>query len=221
MRSNYLGAPPSGTINKFGHNGIETIGSDLITITQSKAMGNGVLVKDSHDVNIGQACNMSSSQGCNEFTYDDEFGLHLLNSYNVVIQYNLTDTNDTGGILLDGAGTYNVQLFNGHASGAGNMCPNTGGVKQPSGLVVDYVSGFAIINGAHDILVRGWTIKGNSRFSIENGGNGLFLNPCTGFFEPLHGPHLPGGGPKLDVNGNCYFNQFGFNPVPTENCGPS
>ncbi len=203
------------SINKFGSDGIQVNSSDHITIinTKSKATGQGVDVENSHDLTIGQACTLSSGAGCNEFTYDDGRGLVVGNSFNIQVISTITTADDTGGILLDGSGTYGVTLTNGDAHGNGPICP----AGTPTGLRVDTIGGIAVTNGAHDITVRGYTITGNTHFDILNGGDGKYPNPCTGLTETLK-KQTPPGGANLDFNGNCYTTQFGFSPVPTSTC---
>ncbi len=213
----------SESINKFASDGIDLLSSDHITVTNSKSKSTtfGVLVQDSHDITIGQAgCNLGSGMGCNEFTYDDGWGVRVVNSYNVTIIGTKGNANDTGGFLLDGSGTYNVKITDSQADGTGDICPASNG-KVPTGERVDYMAGLAIINGAHDINVKNSTFSGNTHFSMENGGDTMYFNACTGFFEVIQKKGTPGGGANLDVNGNCYFNEFGFTPVPTENCPTS
>ena len=206
------------SINKFGHDGVQINSSDHITILHSKlkAMHNGVTVQSSHDISMGDPCDLTAQSGtCNEFTYDDGRGIYVNNSYNVQVQYTKTNADDTGGILLDGSGTFLVTLTNGTASGNGPICPQSGGV--PTGDKVDTIAGIAITNGAHDINVKGYTINGNTR-DLTNVGDGLYINPCTGLTEMLNGRSTSPGGSGLDLNGNCYHTEFGFFPVPTSSC---
>ncbi len=209
----------SENLNKFAADGIALISSDHITVTnsKSKALTNGVLVQDSHDIQIGQPCSLSAGTGCNEFTYDDGWGVRVVNSFNVTIVGTKGNANDTGGFLLNGAGTHNVQITGSQADGTGDVCPATT-FPASTGEKVDYMAGLAIINGAHDINVKSSTFQGNTHFSMENGGDTMWFNACTGFFEVIQKKGTPGGGANLDVNGNCYFNQFGFKPVPTKVC---
>lgn len=202
-------------LNRVQSDDVAIILSDHITVINSKLKGdgNGVLVKDSHDIQIGQPCNLAGSN-CNEFTYDDKWGVRIVNSFNVNIVGTKANANDTGGYLLDGAGTHNVVITGSQADGTGDIC-NARGI---TGERVDYMAGLAIINGAHDISVKGSTFQGNTHFSMENGGDTMWFNACTGFFEVIQKKGTPGGGANLDVNGNCYFNQFGFKPVPTKVC---
>jgi len=207
------------SINKFGSDGVRVSGSDHITVIESKlkAMGNGLSVTDSHDLTIGQPCTLPTGNGCNEFTYDDGRGIFVHDSYNVLVVYTITTADDTGGVLLDGSGTYGVTLLNGKATADGPIC--AGGV--PTGEAIDTISGIAVTNGAHDIAVHGYTINANGDgfggfFDIMNGGNGGWLNPCTGKRTMFRS--TPPGGVNLDFSGNCYHFEFGFNPVPPSSC---
>jgi len=207
------------SINKFGSDGVRVTDSDHVTVLQSKlkAMGNGLALIDSHDILVGQSCTLVNGNGCNEFTYDDGRGILVENSYNVLVVYTITNADDTGGVLLDGTGTYNVTLLNGKATADGPICE--GGV--PTGAVVDTISGISVTNGAHDIAVHGYTINANGNgfggyFDIMNGGNGGWLNPCT--LESTTFRATPSGGANLDFSGNCYHFEFGFDPAPTPAC---
>ncbi len=188
------------SINKFGHDGVQLNSSDHITILHSKlkTLRNGVTVNSSHDISMGDPCDLTAPD-----------------TYNIQVQYTKTNADDTGGILLDGSGTFSVTLTNGVASGNGPICPQSGGV--PTGDKVDTIAGIAITNGAHDINVKGYTINGNTR-DITNGGDGMYVNPCTGLTEMLNGRNTSPGGGGLDLNGNCYHTEFGFFPVPTSSC---
>ncbi len=208
------------SINKFGADGILLSGSDHITIldTKSKSSTNGLEVVNSHDLVIGQVCNTGTGSGCDELTYDDGRGLFVENSFNIQVLYTITSADDTGGVLLDGSGTYNVTMTNGVASANGPICPS----GTPTGQKVDTISGISVTNGAHDINVKGYTINANGDgfggfFDIMNGGNGGYLNPCNGQIT-LFKKATPSGGTNLDFNGNCYHLEFNFNPVPTTTC---
>ncbi len=207
------------SINKFGSDGIRVTASDHITVIGSKlkAMGNGLSIVDSHDLTIGQSCTLVNGNGCNEFTYDNGRGIFVHDSYNVLVVYTITSADDTGGVLLDGSGTYNVNLLSGKATADGPICE--GGV--PTGEVVDTITGIAVTNGAHDIAVHGYTINANGNgfggfFDIMNGGNGGWLNPCT--LESITFRATPPGGANLDFSGNCYHFEFGFDPAPVPAC---
>lgn len=207
------------SIDKFGADGIRVMSSDHITVLQSKlkAFQNGLTLLNSHDITIGHSCNMQSGNGCNDFAYDDGRGLYVGNSYNILAVNMITAADDTGGILLDGPGTYNVTLLDGDATANGPICPS----GSPTGLVVDTISGISVTNGAHDIHVHGYSINANGDgfggfFDIMNGGNGGWFNPCNG--QITHLKATPPGGANLDFTGNCYRFEFGFTPRPPSTC---
>ncbi len=207
------------SLNKLGTDGVNVNSSDHVSIFHSKlkALHNGLTIINSHDVSGGDVCDLSAlSNTCNELTYDDGRGISVSNSYNINFQYTKTNADDTGGILLDGSGTYAVSLTNGVSSGNGPICPQNVGI--PTGAKVDTIGGIAVTNGAHDINVKGYTINGNTHFDILNGGDKQYPNPCTGLTETLSGKATPPGGANLDFNGNCWHLEFGFNPVPTDTC---
>jgi hypothetical protein len=209
------------SLNRIGSHAVLLQHSDHIGIFRSKlkADGDGLRAENSHHLIIGSLCDLTKGTDCNEFTYDDERGIWLKNSHDVSIQYTITSADDGGGIVVDGNDSYNVTITNGTASGNGPICrtnPSTGN-REPTGPRIDFISGIAIINGAHDVNVKGYTIQGDAHFGIENGSDGKYLNPCTHTKENLS-PITPGGGNNLDLNGNCYSTQFGFDPEPTKIC---
>ncbi len=207
------------SFNKMGGDGIELLGSDHITVvdSKSKAAGEGLHIVDSHDIVVGQTCSVGGGQGCDEFTYDDDRGLLVQDSYNIQVIDTMTSSDDSGGILLSGSGTYNIVLAGGEATADGDICHS--GV--PSGYVSDTITGLAIVNGAHDITVKDYTMQANGDggggyFDIMNGGKGLYLNPCTGQVITL--PVTPAGGGNYAFINVCYRFEFGFNPVPPSSC---
>ncbi len=209
------------SLNRIGDHGVLLNSSDHINIIRSKlkADGNGVLMQNSHHITIGSLCNLATGTDCNEFTYDDGRGIWINNSHDVFVQYTITSADDSGGIVIDGKESYNVALINGIAAGNGPICrmnPATG-IREPTGLRIDFISGIAIINGAHDISVKGYNIHGNAHYDIMNGGDGIYPNPCTHQLEPIGTSTLPGG-VNIDLNGNCYRSQFGFSPPPKKIC---
>ncbi len=208
------------SLNRIGDHGILLNSSDHINIIHSKlkADGDGVLMQNSHHITIGSPCNIATGNDCNEFTYDDGRGVWINNSHDVLVQYTITSADDSGGIVIDGNESYNVTLINGISAGNGPICrmdPATG-IRKPTGLRIDFISGIAIINGAYDISVKNYNIHGNARYDIMNGGDGNYLNRCTGIVE--HISKTSPGGANLDLNGNCYGTQYGFSPMPTKNC---
>ncbi len=207
------------SFNKMGGEGILLLGSDHITVvdTKSKAGLEGLHVVNSHDIVVGQACSVGGGQGCDEFTYDDDHGLLVQDSYNVQVIDTMTSSDDSGGIVLSGSGTYNVYLAGGEATADGPICHS--GI--PSGYVSDVITGLAVVNGAHDITVQNYTMQANGDggggfFDIMNGGKGLWLNPCTKQVVTM--PATPAGGPNVVFLNVCYRFEFGFDPAPPSSC---
>lgn len=208
------------SINKFGSDGVQVNNSDHITILDSKlkAFRNGLSLLNSHDITVGQPCTLTSGNGCNEFTYDDDRGILIENSYAIAVTGTITNADDSGGILIDGSNSFNIFLTDGKATANGPICPS----GSPTGIVSDTIAGISVANGAHDITVRGYTINANGDgaggfFDIMNGGNGLYMDPCTLVVTALKRATPPGGA-NLDFNDNCYHFEFNFNPVPTSSC---
>lgn len=206
------------SFNKMGGDGLAIFGSDHITIldSKSKAAGDGLHIVDSHDVTVGQICSVGGGSGCDEFTYDDNRGVEIQDSYNVQVIDTMTSSDDSGGVLISGPGTYNVLLTGGEATANGPICH----AGQESGYVTDTITGIAIVNGAHDITVRGYTMQANGDggggfFDIMNGGKGLYLNPCGGLVTLTP---TPAGGANLVFLNDCYRFEFGFTPAPPSTC---
>ncbi len=207
------------SFNKMGGDGILVLGSDHVTVidTKSKAAGEGLHIVDSHDIVVGQACSVGGGQGCDEFTYDDDRGLLVQDSYNLQVIDTMTSSDDSGGIVLSGSGTYNVQLAGGEATADGGICH--AGVA--SSRVSDTITGLAVVNGAHDITVQNYTMQANGDggggyFDIMNGGKGLYLDPCTKQLITL--PATPVGGGNIVFLNVCYRFEFGFTPAPPSSC---
>lgn len=206
------------SFNKMGGDGIALVGSDHITVidSKSKAANNGLYITNSHEITVGQTCSVGGGQGCDEFTYDDNRGIQVQDSYNVQVVDTMTSADDTGGILLSGSGTYNVYLTGGEATANGPICHS----GTASGYVSDTITGIAIVNGAHDITVQGYTMQANGDggggyFDIMDGGKGLYLNPCGGLVTLS--PTPPGGTNLVFIN-DCYSFEFGFPAAPPSSC---
>ncbi len=206
------------SFNKMGGDGILILGSDHISVieSKSKAAGEGLHIVDSHDIVVGQTCSVGGGQGCDEFTYDDDHGLLIDNSYNVQVVDTMTSSDDSGGVLLTGSGTYNIFMTGGEATANGPICHS--GI--PSGYVSDTITGIAVVNGAHDVTVTNYTMQANGDggggyFDIMDGGKGLYLNPCAGLITL---PKTPAGGANLDFIGDCYRFEYGFAPAPVSTC---
>ncbi len=205
--------------NKLGFDATDVVSSDHVTIIDSKLKataplggGDGLFISNSHDIQVGQVCNVITGHGCNDLTYDDGRGLHILNSYNILVQNTVTGSDDTTDILIEGSHSSNITLNGSSAQSSGPIC--TSGTFH-TGIVVDTVSGLAITSGAHGITVRNYAITSNF-IDIMNGGNGLWLNPCTGVKQPV--PVTPPGGGGYTFVNVCWMHQFGFNPVPARSC---
>lgn len=204
--------------NKMGGDGLALFGSDHITVldSKSKAAGDGLHIVDSHDITVGQTCNVSGGSGCDEFTYDDNRGIEIQDSYNVQVIDTMTSSDDSGGMLISGSGTYNVFLSGGEATADGPICHS----GQASGYVSDTITGIAIVNGAHDVTVQGYNIQANGDggggyFDIMDGGKGLYLNPCGGLITL---PVTPVGGANLVFLDDCYHFEYGFPTPPPSAC---
>ncbi len=212
------------SLNRIGSDGVLLNSSDHINIIHSKLKsdGAGLRIVNSNNISIGSPCNLATGTDCNEFTYDDKRGIWINNSRDIIVQYTITSADDGGGIVVDGKDSYNVTLVNGTASGNGPICRinQSTGTREPTGPKIDFISGIAIINRAHNINVKGYTIQGDGHYDIMNGGDGLYINRCTGLVENVTPITLPGGA-NLDLNGNCYSTQYGFNPSPTKSCPKS
>ncbi len=205
-------------VNKMGGDGILLLGSDHITVldTKSKAAGDGLHIVDSHDIVVGQTCSVGGGQGCDEFTYDDNRGLLIDNSYNVQVIDTMTSSDDSGGVLITGSGTYNVLMTGGEATADGGICHS--GI--PSSYVSDTITGIAVVNGAYDVTVTHYTMQANGDggggyFDIMDGGKGLYLNPCGGLITL---PKTPAGGANLQFIGDCFRFEYGFDPAPVPAC---
>jgi hypothetical protein len=206
------------SFNKMGGDGLAIIASDHITVldSKSKAAGDGLHIVSSHDITVGQNCSLGGGSGCDEFTYDDNRGLEIQDSYNVQVIDTITSSDDSGGVLISGSGSSNIQLTGGMATADGPICHS--GI--PSGYVSDTITGIAIVNGAHDITVQGYTIQANGDggggyFDIQDGGKGLYLSPCGGLVTLTP---TPIGGADLVFLDTCYRFEFGFPTPPPSSC---
>ncbi|HEX3036557.1 MAG TPA: right-handed parallel beta-helix repeat-containing protein, partial [Thermodesulfobacteriota bacterium] len=141
------------SLNRIGGNGVEIASpypefdpSHDITIMHSKIKAelSGLLLSNSHDITVSS----------NELTYNCYNGLTILDSYNILVKYTKTNANDTGGILVSGSKSYNINLCDGVSSGNGPLCRTESGIKTTTGEEVDTVGGIAIVNGASDIKVE-------------------------------------------------------------------
>jgi nitrous oxidase accessory protein NosD len=181
--------------NKGNGIGIYLNGSSQISINNSKLKatcdickphnGDGIYAVNSHDLQIGTGADCPRNAPCNDVTYDDGFGIWLVDTHNVVINHATADANDTGGYVLDGSGTYNVTLENSSAQGDGNICFTVNGQRVNSGYNTDMQGGLHLVNGAHDNTISSDTFTGSVGLGVASGGNGFYADACTGQNVPF------------------------------------
>lgn len=188
--------------NKGNGTGIYINGSTNVSVNNSKLKatcvicsphtGDGIYAVNSSNLQIGTGADCPNSGPCNDLTYEDGFGVWLVNTHDVVINQTTTDANDTGGYVLDGSNTYHVTLENSTSNGTGNICITFNGQKVNTGYLSDLQGGLHIINGAHDNTIMTDSFTGNTGLSVGSGGNGFYDNICTGNanqpFSPVEAP---------------------------------
>jgi hypothetical protein len=200
--------------NKGNGTGIYLNGSSNVSINNSKLKatcvvcaphtGDGVYALNSSNIQIGTGADCPNTNPCNDLTYDDGFGIWLVNTHNVVINQTSTDANDTGGYVLDGPNTYNVTLKNSTSNGTGNICITFNGNKVNTGYFTDLQGGLHIINGAHDNTIASDSFTANSGISIASGGNGFYYNICAGGVNQPFSPVEPSMGTGNTFSDICY-----------------
>jgi hypothetical protein len=138
--------------NKMNGPGVFLNRSSDVTIDNSKlkSLGDGIYAVNSSHIRIGEGSDCPNNQPCNDLTYDDGFGIDLVNTHDVVIRAAAVSANDTGGYLLDGSNTYHVTLQNSHASGLGPICVTMNHQKENTGYLTDLQGALMLVNGAHD-----------------------------------------------------------------------
>lgn len=186
------------SVNKLNGDGVQVNSSTGVSIANSKlkAFETGFHAENSSNITIGASCKTA----CNDFTYDDGRGLWLHNSHDVLVRYTTTAAEDTTAMYLDGTGTYNVDIGFSTANSSGSICPQGQG---PTGLVVDTDGGIRLVNGAHNNYIHDVTAHGNVAMDIASGGDGYWLNPCTGVRVPISPPTAPMGSGNTFAN-LCY-----------------
>ncbi len=178
--------------NKMNGPGVFLNGSTSVSIDNSKLKdtptpgtdvphhGDGIFAVNSSNINVGTSPSCPTNVPCNNLTYDDGFGVYLLNTHDVVINSATADANDTGGYVLDGKTTFNVTLKNSTSNGTGPICVTVNGQKVNTGYVSDLQGGVHLINGAHDNTITNDSFSANTGISIASGGNGFYTNVCAG-----------------------------------------
>ena len=202
--------------NKGNGTGIYLNGSTNVSINNSKLKatcvlcsphtGDGIYAVNSANLSIGTGADCPNSTPCNDLTYDDGFGIWLVNTHNVVINQATADANDTGGYVLDGAGTYGVTLENSTSNGTGDICITVNGQKVNTGYFTDLQGGLHIINGAHGNTITNDSFNTQTGFAIASGGNGFYVNACTENPNQPFSPVEPGMGANNTFSNICYTN---------------
>src|SRR6266487_994088 len=201
--------------NKGNGIGVYLNGSTNVSINNSKLKatcvicsphtGDGIYAVNSSNISIGTGADCPKSTPCNDVTYDDGFGIWLVNTHDVVINRTTSDANDTGGYVLDGSNTYNVTVENSTAQGTGNICITFSGQKVNTGYFTDLQGGIHLINGAHDNTIINDNFTADTGLAIASGGNGFYSNACTGVTQPFS-PVEPAMGPGNTFSNLCYSN---------------
>jgi hypothetical protein len=180
--------------------------------------GDGIYALDSSNLQIGTGADCPKSIPCNDVTYDDGWGIYLLNTYDVVINQATADANDTGGYVLDGTGTYNVTLENSQAEGGGSICHTYLGQKLFTGYDTDMQGGLHLVNGTHDDTIANDTFSNNTSIDIASGGNGFFYNPCAGGDQPWTGTVEATMGTNVTFSNICYKLSINIPGLPASTC---
>ena len=165
--------------------------------------GDGIYAVNSANLKIGTGADCPANGPCNDVTYDDGFGIWLVDTHDVVIDHATADANDTGGYVLDGSGTYHVTLENSSAQGDGNICFTVNGQRMNSGYFTDLQGGLHLVNGAHDNVITSDTFTGSAGLGVASGGNTFYSNACTGVDQPFS-PVEAAMGAKNTFTNLCY-----------------
>jgi hypothetical protein len=202
--------------NKGNGTGVYLNGSSDVSINNAKLKatctlctphtGDGIYAVNSSGLQIGTGTDCPNRNPCNDVTYDDGFGIWLVNTHDAVINQADADANDTGGYVLDGPDTYDVTLENSSSRATGNICISFGGQRVSTGYYTDLQGGLHIINRAHDNTVANDDFSGEtSGISVGSGGNGFYYDPCANMspmFSPVEGA-MGAGNTFANI---CYFN---------------
>ena len=108
--------------------------------------------------------------------------------------------------MLNGKGTYHVEVRASRASGNGPICHTMqpSGLREHTGLEVDHNGGIVLINGAHDNFIHDNTADGDAGFDLRSGGDGIFVDPCTGAMVPVPTSAPMGANNRFAPGPNCY-----------------
>lgn len=213
--------------NKGNGTGIYLNGSSNISINNTKLKatcvicsphtGDGIYAVNSSQLQIGTGADCPNTNPCNDLTYDDGFGIWLVNTHDVVINHADADANDTGGYVLDGPSTYHVTLENSSSQGTGNICITYNAQKVNTGYYTDLQGGLHLINGAHDNTITNDNFAGDTTgLGIGSGGNTYYYNACTGLNQPFSRAETAMGTGN-SFTGICYSNT-NIATLPPSNC---
>ena len=210
------------SLNKMTGNALFINGSAHVTLSNSKLKAtadgqvphnaDGLFALDSSDLHIGGVAACPKAQVCNTFDYDTGWGVYLQNTHDVTIDHASANADDTGAYVLDGA--WNVNLGNSTAQAGGPICITLNGAKTFTGYYTDMQGGLMLVNGAHDNAIHDDQFAANTGYSIADGGNGFFINPCSGQ-QPYTGTVEAAMGSGNTFTNVCYSsNDFGLPPDP-------
>jgi hypothetical protein len=185
--------------NRLEGDGVQVNSSTNVSIVDSKLKTeqNGFHAENSSNIQVGAGCRSL----CDDWTYVNWRGIWLHNTHDVTVRYLTTAAEDTTAMYLDGTGTYNVDIGNSTANSSGSICET--GSEGATGLVVDTDGGIRLVNGAHDNYIHDVTAHGNVAMDIASGGDGYWLNPCTGERVPISPTTAPMGAGNRFAN-LCY-----------------
>ncbi len=211
--------------NKMNGPGVFLDGSSYVTINNSKLKsvgdfrpnGDGIYAVNSSNIQIGTGSDCPNNQPCNDLTYDNGFGLDLVNTHDVTINEAAVSADDTGGYLLDGSNTYNVTLENSHVSSVGPICITVNNQKVNTGYFTDLQGAVMLIDGAHNNSFSNDTFNIPSAApipSIGSGGNGFYVNACADFVPQTFSPVEARAGTTNTFRNVCYSLPTNYPALP-------
>jgi hypothetical protein len=213
------------SFNKMTGNSLFINGSSHVTLSNSKLKStadgqvphnaDGIYAVNSAYLSIGGVPACPKSMVCNSVDYNTGFGVYLQDTHDVTIAHASANADDTGGYVLDNA--WNVNLGNSTAQAGGPICITLNGQKTFTGYHSDLQGGLMLINGSHDNAIHNDQFAANTGYSIGSGGNGFFINPCTGVNEPFSPVEAPMGSNNTFTN-VCYSSTDIASLEPAQPC---
>ena len=201
-------------------------GSSFVTIDNSRLkavpaasivvtppIGDGILAINSSNLAFGTspACPTNGAP-CVDESYSEGIATYLQNTHDVVINNESAGAADTGSFVLDGTNTFNVTIKNSTGTGDGPICHN----EVTSGQTAnDLQGGLHLINGAHDNTFMNDTFTADTGFDVASGGNGFYVQGCTGSqpFTPVEAPMGAG-----NTFTNVCYRTTNITPPPAKAC---